>query len=346
VTEPCVAIQNRKYLGSKNRLLAFLESAVLERCERPIGLFLDPFSGTGVVADRFRDHAAAVVANDLLYSNYVTNRAFLATDAGDYDAGRLSSLLGDLNRLSPSEGYVTASYGGLYFTRENARLIDSRREAIAAEPLSDAERFLLLASLLYAADKVANTAGQYDAFLKSLGASSYDEAGRHRVDGNVYGRLQMRMPVVRACRPCEVHNGDALEIVSGTQADVLYLDPPYNTRQYSDLYHVLENIAVWRKPPLHGKTRKFDRTRIRSRFSARATCREALRELVLSARARHIFVSYNSEGVIPRDEIVAMLDARGPVEVLETDYGVFGNGAGRSVKRRVRERLYYCRVES
>ncbi len=346
MAEPCVAIQNRKYLGSKNRLLAFLESAILGRCGRPIGRFVDAFSGTGVVADRFRDHAATVVANDLLYSNYVTNRAFLAVAPGDYDADRVSRLLAEMNRLAPADGYVTASYGGLYFTGENARLIDSRREAIAAEPLAETERFLLLASLLYAADKVANTAGQYDAFLKSLGESSYDETGRHRVDGSVYGRLRMRMPLLRACGRCEVHNRDALELVSGTDADVLYLDPPYNTRQYADLYHVLENIALWRKPPLRGKTRKFDRAHLRSRFSARATCRPALRELILRARARHIFLSYNSEGLIPREEIVAMLEARGPVEVLETDYGVFGNGAGRSVKRRVRERLYHCRVES
>ncbi len=345
MAEPCVAIQNRKYLGSKNRLLAFLEGAILECCEQPIGRFVDAFSGTGVVADRFRDHAAAVVANDLLYSNYVTNRAFLATQPADYDTGRVCGLLEELNSLPPADGYVTASYGGLYFTRENARLIDSRREAIAAAPVSEAERFLLLTSLLYAADKVANTAGQYDAFLKSLGESSYDETGRHRVDRCVYDRLRLRMPLLRACPPCEVRNCDALELVTSVEADVLYLDPPYNTRQYADLYHVLENIALWRKPPLRGKTRKFDRAAIRSRFSARAACRAALLELVRAARARHIFLSYNSEGVISREEIVAMLEARGPVEVLETDYGVFGTGAGRSVKRRVRERLYHCRGE-
>jgi len=273
VAEPDIAIHNRKYLGSKKRLLAFLERAILERCERPMGRFVDPFSGTGVVADHFRDHARTVVANDLLYSNYVTNRAFLSTSPRDCDFERVSRLLHEMNRLGPVEGYVTASYGDRYFTRENAALIDARREAIAAEPLAEPERLLLLASLLYAADKVANTAGQYDAFLKSLGQSSYDEDGRHRVDASVYGRLRMRMPLLRAAGLCEVHNRDALDLVGDTQADVLYLDPPYNTRQYADLYHVLENIAVWSKPQLRGKTRKFDRTHLRSRFSSRSTCR-------------------------------------------------------------------------
>ncbi len=340
-----VAIHNRKYLGSKHRLLAFLEHAILSRCPPPIGRFVDPFSGTGVVADRFREHAREVVANDLLYSNYVTNRAFLATTAAECDPARVAVLLRDLDRLPPLQGYVTESYGGLYFTRENAALIDARREAIAAEALGEAEKALALTSLLYAADKVANTAGQYDAYLKSLGSPSYDESGRHRVDASAYGRLRMRMPLLRACRVCEVTNRDALDVVRAVEADVLYLDPPYNSRQYSDLYHVLENIAVWRKPPLRGKTRKFDRAHLRSRFSARTTCRTALRELILGARARAIFLSYNSEGLIPREEIVAMLQARGPVEVLETDYAVFGNGAGRSVKRRVLERVYYCQVQ-
>lgn len=345
MSESTVAIHNRKYLGSKNRLLPFLEQAILARCERPIGRFVDAFSGTGVVAERFRDHAAAVVANDFLYSNYVTNRAFLATSPRDCPTERLAALLDRLNRLPPVEGYVTASYGGLYFTRENAALIDARREAIAAEPLAEGERFVLLASLLYAADKVANTAGQYDAFLKNLAAGNSGGNGRHLVDDSAYGRLLLKLPVLRAAPPCEVFNRDAVELVGESEADVLYLDPPYNTRQYSDLYHVLENIALWRKPPLAGKTRKFDRAHLRSRFSARSTCRAALGELLARARARRIFLSYNSEGIIEGDEIASMLASRGPVEVLETDYGVFGNGAGRSVKRRVRERLYYCRVE-
>ncbi len=339
-----VAIHNRKYLGSKNRLLPFVEEAILARCELPIGRFVDLFSGTGVVAERFRDHAEAVVANDLLYSNYVTNRAFLATSPRDCPTERLAGLLDDLNRLGPLEGYATAAYGGLYFTRENAALIDARREAIAAARVSEAERFVLLASLLYAADKVANTAGQYDAYLKNLAAGN-SGGGRHLVDESAYGRLLLRLPVLRAAAPCQVCNRDALELVAETEADVLYLDPPYNTRQYCDLYHVLENIALWRKPPLAGKTRKFDRAALRSRFSARSSCRAALAELLVRARARHIFLSYNSEGMIGRDEILSMLASRGPVEVLETDYGVFGNGAGRSVKRRVRERLYHCRVE-
>ncbi len=247
MTDSTVAIHNRKYLGSKNRLLPFLEEAILAGCDRPIGRFVDAFSGTGVVAERFRGHAAAVVANDLLYSNYVTNRAFLATSPLDCATERLAGLLEDLNHLAPVQGYATASYGGLYFTRENAALIDACREAIEAQPLAEAERFVLLTSLLYAADKVANTAGQYDAYLKNLGAASYDGNGRHLVDGSAYGRLSLKLPALRQAPPCEIYNRDALEVVEATEADVLYLDPPYNTRQYADLYHVLENIALWRE---------------------------------------------------------------------------------------------------
>jgi adenine-specific DNA-methyltransferase len=342
LTDARVAIHNRKYLGAKTRLLDFLEGAILSRSGPSIGCFVDAFSGTGAVADRFRGHAHRVVANDILYSNYVTNRAFLATDAGDLDG--LRGTLDELNGLPGSEGYVFESYGGRYFTEENAALIDSRREAI--ESLAGRLRVPLLASLLYAADKVANTAGQYDAYLKSLGESAYDVDGRHRVDANAYGRLLLKMPLLRdGVPPAEVHNRDAAELVAAVEADVLYLDPPYNTRQYADLYHVLENIALWRKPELAGKTRKFDRSGLRSPFSSRRACRTALECLVASARARHIFLSYNSEGMIAKDEIVATLRRRGTVEVLETDYGVFGNGAGRSVKRRVLERLYHCRVE-
>ena len=127
-------------------------------------------------------------------------------------------------------------------------------------------------------------------------------------------------------------------------ADVLYLDPPYNSRQYVDLYHVLENIALWSKPPVTGKTRKFDRTGLRSAYSRRSTAASALRELLQKAKAAHIFLSYNSEGIVPDEEIEAMLRRKGRLQVFETEYNVFGNGAGRSRRRKVRERLFYCRV--
>lgn len=345
-----VDISNRKFLGSKQNLLSFIERSILERVP-VITTFCDSFAGTGVVAQRFRKHAPHVIVNDLLYSNYVVNRAFLGCTADSVSFDRVSHLLSVLNGASTQEdGYVFKNYGGTYFTYENAARIDTLREAIEQfyqqKECTEQEYFVLLTSLLFAVDKVANTVGQYDAFLKHIGEESYDENGKHVIDASVYKRLLLRFPDIELDGRCEVHNEDINILISRIKGDVLYIDPPYNTRQYIDCYHVLENILRWKKPPLHGKTRKFSRSHLKSRYSSKVGASEALAELVGLADFRHIFISYNNEGLIPKERIVAILEQRGTTEVLEEPYKIFGSGAGRSMKRPITEFLFYCKVTS
>jgi len=337
-------LENRKYIGSKVRLLPFL-TAHISAAAPQIGLFADPFAGTGVVAYQFAALAERVVAGDCLYSNYVGLRTFL--EHGGAAAGNtLPALVAELNALPPAEGYCARHYGGNYFTRENAGRIDAVRDAIArwseCGQIDAWTRDALVTSLLYAADKCANTVGQYDAYLKHLGKAPYHADGTHQVDACVYQPLTLAAP--RLEPQGGRHRafwGDAEDLLADLEGDVLYLDPPYNNRQYIDNYHVLENIALWQQPPLYGVTRKFERTERKSRFSRRRTAGPALAALVERARFAHVFLSYNCEGILSLEEIVEMLRRHGPVEVFETEYAVFGNGAGQARKRPVRERLYY-----
>jgi adenine-specific DNA-methyltransferase len=351
-------------------LLDFIHETVLSRVDSP-RVFIDGFAGTGVVGLHFRTHARRIVSNDLLYSNFVANQAFLNSTPANVDLGRVRELLEGLNRLPPRRGYVYEQYGGRYFTARNAERIDAVREGIeelaAAGRCTPQERYLLLASLLYAADKAANTVGQYDAFLKHLGRGAGAGAasragagrwanaggrsgravgrGRHLVDSNVHKRLRLRLPDVELSEGGhEVYNEDLNRIIGRLAGEVLYLDPPYNGRQYIDCYHVLENILRWQRPPLYGKTRKFARSDLKSRYSRRQEAAQALAELIEAARSRHIFLSYNSEGIIPDEDIVSILAGKGRWEVFEREYAVFGNGAGSARRRAVKERIFYCRA--
>ncbi len=180
--------------------------------------------------------------------------------------------------------------------------------------ITEVEHDILLASFLLAADRVANTLGQYDAFMKNIAGSSMVD-GRHVVDERVQTAFALR-PLDPLPGGVEVIEEDMLSAAAHIEADVAYLDPPYNHRQYCDNYHVLENLARWEKPPLSGKTRKFDRTGLKSPFSRRGKAAEALRVLVARVRAPHIFLSYSSEGILQRTEIEAILSARGDALVL------------------------------
>lgn len=337
-------LENRKYIGSKTRLLFFLQAEIQQRAE-PFDTFGDLFAGTGVVGHAFAERGKRVVAVDNLYSNYVGLVTFLCPEPS---AGpdRLRQRVDELNGLPAISGYCQRHFGDRYFTAENAGRIDAIREQIAAWQRSGEttsyEHCALLTALLYAADKAANTVGQYDAFLKHLGGPAYSAEGRHLVDQSAYRSLQLLPPAVGL--PPGGHQafcGDAEELAARLAVDVLYLDPPYNSRQYVDNYHVLENIARWEQPPVFGQTHKFDRTYLKSRFSSLRAVRAALQSVIARAQARHLFLSYNSEGLLTHEELLALLQPFGPVTVMEADYSVFGNGAGKSRKRRVVERLYH-----
>lgn len=334
---------NRKYLGSKRLLRDWIAQAIIQRVGVP-SEFLDGFCGTGSIGVTLALRGAGrVISVDSLQSNCIILQGFVETGYRPAADERMASLLAKLNALPPSPGYITESYAGTYFTEENCGIMDSIRERIeslkAEEKISDAEHSILLASFLLAADRVANTIGQYDAFLKHIDSKGR-QLGRHLVDDRVRTRFFLQPLARLEGLALDVVHGDMLSLAPGLNADTVYFDPPYNGRQYCDNYHVLENLACWKKPPLQGKTRKFDRTGMKSPFSMQGAD-AALEKLVGGTPARDVFLSYSSEGLLSREEIHGILSRHGRVEEIGTEYPVFGNGAGVSVRRSVREMLFH-----
>ena len=328
---------NRKYLGSKRQLREWLADTMCAIAGTPSS-FLDGFFGTGSVSVAMaRRGVSRIVAVDNLRSNCVILRGCTAR------SDRILALRDRLNALPPARGYITNHYAGTYFTAGNCRRMDAIREEIArlwrAGETTAEEHDILLSSFLLAADRVANTIGQYDAFLKNI-RSSNRAGGPHVLDTRVHTRFLLQPLEHIADVTIDVREADMLSAVSGLPADVAYLDPPYNHRQYCDNYHVLENLACWKKPALHGKTRKFDRTGMKSAFSMQGAD-GALEKLIRETTAREIFLSYSSEGLLSREEIHRILARHGRVKEIGTEYPVFGNGAGVSVRRSVREMLFH-----
>jgi adenine-specific DNA-methyltransferase len=347
-SETSFDIHNRKYLGSKYNLLDFIEETITGVVGKRFESFFDCCAGTGIVGQRFRSFAGRVITNDILRSNYLIHRAFLCSTRDTVRIRKLRNICDHLNRLPPLRSYVTEHFGGTYFTGENASRIDAIREEIerlsAERECSDQERACLIASLLYAIDKAANTVGQYDAFLKHIDIPAFP-GGRHTVDTNVYKPVRLRRPFIYFDGVNKSYCEDAETLAERVKAEVVYLDPPYNGRQYVDCYHVLENIARWEKPPTFGKTKKYPREEAKSRFSRKRSALTAFSSLVSKLDCAHLFLSYNSEGILTVEQIREVLATRGRVNIFEKDYPVFGNGAGVSVNRRVRERLFHCRID-
>jgi len=332
----CLDIHQRRYLGNKRQLLPWLESVLHERVGA-FSSFADIFSGTGVVAHFFNRPDRPIVANELLLANWHMLCAFLS--AQPVDMSEYRGWLERLSSLDPSDdNYASREYGGRYFSKSDARRIGCIRESIEKSGVSGRLRSALIASLLYSIDRVAHTCGHYDAYRSGVS------------DGERFELVELLLCSVKQNAGNRIIRGDANELARTLEADVVYLDPPYNSRQYSDLYHLLENIARWDKAALDGKARKCPRESVKSLYNKKQAP-AAFAELIGRLNCRYIAVSYNNMGVkgdprsqnrISDDAMLSTLAQRGPVEMFERPYRPFT--AGRGTVENHTERLFLCRV--
>jgi len=328
------SIGNRRYLGSKTKLLDQIQLAITSHLGRVPKTFMDPFSGSGVVAARFADLGSSVIASDLLKHNTDAIESFLNHAA--FDRAAAESHILEMSKLPPYDGYVSNIFGGKYFSAGNAMAIDAAREYIEAEINSGPLARAALTSLIYAADKVAQTVGHYDAFFAK---------------GKIDKQLAFRIPTKAGSGSGHlVLTEDANEVVRTRSAEVLYLDPPYNSRQYGDAYHVLENISRWEKPEVFGIAQKMNRSAMKSKYSTKAATL-AFRELIENADTDLIVLSYSNTGisrasrsnnVLTDEDIVESLSNKGRLVVHDINFKEFS--VGKTSIRDHKERLFVCEV--
>ncbi len=328
-------LQNRRYLGNKYKLLGFIEDIVNEKCNG-FSTFCDIFAGTGVVAERFNEKDIKVIANDFLASNFFPLKTFLGISKVNFkEVGEKINLLNSLE--VKEDNYFSKNFGNSYFTLENARKIGAIREKISQLASNKNEEAILITSLLYAVDKVANTVGHYDAFRKKL---------------DTIQSLNLLMPSFEAENNVnnEIYKEDANQLIRRISCDVLYIDPPYNSRQYSDAYHLLENLVTWKKPLVHGKAKKMDRSHIKSSYCLKSAVK-VFADLIANAKCKHILLSYNNTGEskdersnarIGDEQIMNILKSRGDVNIFERDYKAFTTG--KSNTNGHTERVFYCKI--
>ncbi len=299
-----------KYIGSKRLLLPAIVGAI--RGLDGVRSVVDLFSGTARVGHALKGAGFRVQSNDHNAYGATLARCYIQADADDVlaDAARLVQ---ELNRLPGAPGYFTETFcvQSRFFQPKNGARVDAIRAAIAEKGLSPELEAVMLVSLMEAADRVDSTTGVQMAYLK-------DWATRAHKD------LELRVPNVlsrSAHGKGEAHELDAIDAAERLEADVFYLDPPYNQHKYLGNYHIWESLVRWDKPEVYGVACKRVDCRARSSaFNSRPQILAAMRRVVHAARARYLVVSFSNEGYIPRDEMEALLGERGRVAVIEVDF--------------------------
>ena len=334
-----LSINNRRYLGSKQRLLDFINETIEQNCPN-FESILDVFGGTGVVGNYFSEKGKSVYINDLLYSNYCIYNAFLSNKK--FDEKKIEKIIDQYNNIGKiKDNYFSDTFKDTYFSKNDCMKIGYIREDIETRyskgEITDKEKYILIASLLYSMDRIANTVGHYDAYRKKQKLKDCFEMFGLSINKNIKQRN-------------ETYNLDANELVKKVKADIIYIDPPYNSRQYGDAYHLLENVAQWKKPKVYGIAKKMDRSSIKSNYCTNKAS-NSFKNLIEDCNCKYILVSYNnmgqkgnvrSQAKISDTEILEILNNKGKVKVFEKDFNFFTTGKTNIDNHK--ERLFLCEV--
>ena len=306
------------YIGSKLSLKSFIKDTILgiSKINSENKVFADLFAGTGVIGSEFKKMGYKVIANDIQHYSYILNKHFIENNS-PMNIG----LIEHLNSLEGKEGFIYNNYcmgSGSernYFSDFNGKKCDAIRQELEKlyknKEIDEHQYNYFLASLINSIDKHANTASVYGAFLKSLKKSAVKDF-----------ELEL-LPIIDGNKDGKVYNEDINILIKEIKGDILYLDPPYNARQYSANYHLLETISKYDNPIIKGKTGLRDYSNQKSKFCSKSQVNQVFEELISDADFKYIFLSYNDEGLMSLETIKKIMEKYGKYQCFTTDYKRF-----------------------
>lgn len=335
-----------RYLGCKTLMLDNI-LGVIRTHTQGVRSISDIFSGTGTVAKAFASNGFSVYSNDILYLSYVLNKGILEMHSS---AGKeLREIIDHLNALSPKEtqwfdienAFIYKNYSPnensrrMYFQCENALKIDLIRQEIERlrHQISEQQYFYLLSSLINAVPYVSNITGTYGAYLKFW-------------DKRTYNPLKLEFTEVPSINlDCKCYNLEAMSFANEVESDLVYLDPPYNGRQYLSNYHLLETIAKYDNPPIKGVTGMRDEPEKMSDFCRKGKAKQAFVKLLEALKCKYILLSYNNESLLSTEDMIEVVKNAGnkdTFKLFEYDYRRYKNKIPNN-KAGLKEQLYFVK---
>ncbi len=336
-----------RYIGGKASLLGEIETTIRTMSEG-VNTVIDIFSGSGVVSSYLKSRHYHVIGNDILYFSYVLSRGTTGlSEEPCFCRLGIPDPIDYLNHLTPEAAGIDRrdcfiyqnysphdSVSRMYFQPGNAIKIDIIRITIERWKkdgmIGEDEYFYLLAALIAAVPYVSNITGVYGAYLKHW-------------DARTYHKLLLKKPEIIINGSTAVfYNKNCDDLLPGIAGDLLYADPPYNSRQYLPNYHILETIAKYDSPKIHGVTGLRDYRAQRSDFCTVKGAEAAFRRMIEKANVRYVLISYNNEGILPAEVLSALCRdyaVEGSFCLKEMNYRRYNNAGTRPGG--VKEQLYF-----
>ena len=348
-----------RFIGNKEKLLPNIYQEIQSLGFKNSGVFCDFFSGTSNVGRFFKEKGFKIISSDVLFFSYILQEAYIKNNKQPKFTkllkqikvkndtlfnSSLDSVINYLNNIRGKSGFIYKNYTPegtkdsdnirMYFTGKNGKKIDAIREQIEVwknkKLINKNEYYILLAVLVESVPFYSNISGVYGAFLK-------------KYDPRALKEFELKpIKIYKGQKDNEVYNLDSMDLIDSLDVDILYLDPPYNGRQYGGNYHVLETIAKYDNPEIKGVTGMRNYDDQKSDFCNAKKAIEALDKIANFSKYKVLVLSYNSEGIMPQKEIENTLNKYGNLEIKEINYLRFkSNSNGESKhKKHIKEQLY------
>lgn len=349
-----------RYIGNKENIIEKIYNILLSNNVRG-NSFFDFFSGTTNVARFYKDLGYKVQSSDVMYMSFCLQKAYIENNdeplfeqllptlsqtnvIGCLFATPLDIVVDYLNHIPDEKGFIYNNYTPdgtknleqprMYFSNENGLRIDAIRQQIESWNngglLLESEYYILLTCLIETVSFYANVAGVYAAFHKKW-------------DPRAVKRLELRtIKIHNNNKNNSVYCANSLDLIDNIETDILYLDPPYNERQYLPNYHLIETIAKYDNPKIKGVTGMREYENKKSSFCNAKSALRDLESVAKTAKYKHLVMSYNSEGIMPQDDIINMMSKYGAVKLEQFQYARFksnNNGLAKT-KKHIYEQLY------
>lgn len=330
------------YLGNKRTLIGNIENEVLE-IARTIGkekmICADVFSGSGIVARMLKRHSKKLIVNDLENYSALINSCYL-TNKKDFPTSECAALRAEIESLckkNKTAGIITKNYAPqndndiqkgerVFYTHENALLIDTYRKLIDDVVKNEPLKKFFLAPLITEASIHVNTSGVFKGFYKdkNTGIGCFGAAGKNALS-RIFGKIELKEPVFSNFNSeLKIYQKDAVELSKELKnIDIAYLDPPYNQHPYGSNYFMLNLILKNRLDVPISKVSGITQDWNRSNFNKSNSALKSMEEIVSALDAKFLIISYNSEGFISFTEMSEMLKKYGKLKTVEINYNTF-----------------------
>ena len=347
-----------RFIGNKEKLVDWIYDE-LKFTNLNGGLFFDFFSGTTNVGKHFKKRGYQIVSSDLLYTSFVLQKAYIENNSipkfenlldkidppiSLFPNSSLEVVLNHLDNLKPIEGFIHNNYTPdgtnhleiprMYFTSSNGKKIDAIRTKIeswyVSKLITDNEYYILIACLIETVPFYANISGVYAAFHKKW-------------DPRANKELKLRsINLIDNNKNNHVFNINSLNLIKEYDYDIIYLDPPYNSRQYAPNYHLLETIAKYDNPEIRGVSGMRDYSRQKSNFCVKSKALNELEIILRDANYKCLALSYNCEGIMASEDLKKLMSKYGRLSLKEYKYLRYksnNNGLSKD-KKYIKEQLY------